>query len=201
MFDHLTPGHPYVFAAIVLAAIAQDDLTCIAVGFWISVGELSRWRALAALAACFLGTLLGDLGWFFGARYAGRIASKAIPARWLSSSKHVAAARGLLRRYGALAIVASRFLPGLRTPVQVLAGLGYARPIRACFYFTAAAAAYAPLFVGVSAAVGDRLQLQSLYHNYGRLGRLAVVGAAVAIWLLAWFVRHLAQRRVEQTAA
>lgn len=188
MMLELTPDHPLVLAAIVLAAIAQDDLTCITVGLFISAGELPTWPALAA---CFLGTLLGDLGWFFGARYAGRIASRAIPERWLSRSKRVDAAQGLLRRWGGPAIVISRFLPGLRTPVHILSGLVYPKPARACLYFAIAAAVYTPLFVGVSAMVGDRLRLESLYDSYGLSGRLAVIGAAVAFWGALWIARRI----------
>jgi membrane protein DedA with SNARE-associated domain len=69
---------------------------------------------------------LGDnLGFWVGRRYGPRAV-----ARLLLPPARVAQAQALMARYGARAIFAARFVPGLRTVARPLAGAGGLPPLR-----------------------------------------------------------------------
>src|SRR4051812_36332068 len=104
------------FASLMILATAtlvSEDLTCIAAGTYVAAGRL-HWGA--AIAGCFLGIYLGDLGLWVLGRFGGRAALE-----WGWVARRVPRER--LARYGewfdrhaAGTILAARLLPGTRLP-------------------------------------------------------------------------------------
>jgi len=179
-----------VLLVIVFSAILQDDLTCLVVGMYVSSGEVPL---LPALAACFIGTLLGDFCWFFSGRLLGIACLERSPIKWVVSTSHLARARKFFEKHGPPAILLTRFLPLIRTPVQVAAGV-FARRISPClFYFTMAAGLYAPLLVIGSALLGNAVNVYALYEQYGHF---ALLGVAVLVWLILLAIRLAMRAKV-----
>lgn len=188
--ETLTNSLSVVLLVIVVSAILQDDLTCLAVGMYVSAGDVTL---LPSLVACFVGTLLGDFFWFFSGRLFGTACLDRAPIKWVISSKHLVRAREFFEKHGPTTILLTRFLPVIRTPVQVAAGI-FASNVSTCvLYFTMAAALYAPLLVVGSALLGNAIDVDALYEQYGHF---ALLGVAVFLWLLLAAIRFVLRQRV-----
>lgn len=176
-FDVARQPLAIVLLAITLSAVVQDDLTCLVAGMSISTGQLS---VVPTLVACFAGTLLGDLLWFYSGRILGNACLQRAPVRWVVKPNHLTSAREFFEQHGPQAVFLTRFMPGIRTPVHVAAGLFTVQSGRCLTYFVAAVALYVPLMVGVSAWFGTAVNVRALYEHYGYFALLAI---AVALWL------------------
>ena len=185
---------PLQFLAVVIGAVVHDDITCIMVGVYAASGAIPLGPLLLA---CLLGTYIGDLGWFLLGRWTGSIAQRwQFIDRWMHDPK-VMQARQMLERYGSYVIIVSRFLPGLRTPVQLASGALYRDVPRACLYFLIAAGLYAPVLVGAVTFLGGQVDAASLYR---RFGHLALVATAAVVLVVIWLVRTGTQRFVAAAA-
>jgi len=128
--------HGYLAVALLMAAEnlfppMPSELIMPFAGFVAARGELDP---AGVIAAGTLGSLLGALPWFHAGRVLGheRLALLAERhGRWLTvTPAGLEAAQLRFRRHGALALVAGRLLPGVRTLIAVpagVAGLGLGR--------------------------------------------------------------------------
>lgn len=138
------------FAALVLGTFVSEDATCITAGLLARQGEL---HVAVAVLGSFLGIYLGDLGlWLLGKLLGGRLARRFAPDRF----ERVAA---WLDRRGAVALLASRFLPGTRLPLYVAAGMSGYGFGRFAGWTLLAAIAWTPLLVLGVALIGPALTL------------------------------------------
>jgi membrane protein DedA with SNARE-associated domain len=108
------------FLSLLFGTFVSEDLACITAGLLIQRGEIG---VGSAIGACALGIFLGDVGLWATGRLAGA-AALAWPrvARQLKR-RRVEDVRVWLEHHAAGAIVSSRFLPGTRMPLYVLAGV------------------------------------------------------------------------------
>lgn len=109
-----------LFISLILGTLASEDLTCLAAGLLIQQQQISGG---AAVVACALGILLGDVGLWGVGRVFGRVA---MSWGWIATrlpERRFEECRVALRRRAGPAIVASRFLPGTRTALYVTAGI------------------------------------------------------------------------------
>lgn len=89
-------------------------------GVFAAHGDLSLW---AVCLACFVGAVLGNsVGYWIGWRFGPAVFSH--PESRLFRPEYVERARAAFERYGALALVVSRFVPIVRTFVPTMAGAG-----------------------------------------------------------------------------
>jgi membrane protein DedA with SNARE-associated domain len=107
------------FLSLVVATFASEDLACIGAGLLIERGQVG---AVVGVAACTVGIFAGDVGlWGLG-----RLSIRVVPAwPWITRrlrSLYISGLRTWLERHAMRAIVASRFLPGTRLPLYLLAG-------------------------------------------------------------------------------
>jgi membrane protein DedA with SNARE-associated domain len=72
-------GGPWVFAALAVATLLTEDLTCIGAGLLVAQGALSF---APASAACFVGIFAGDMLLVLIGRTLGRQALRTAPLRW-----------------------------------------------------------------------------------------------------------------------
>jgi membrane protein DedA with SNARE-associated domain len=110
----------FTFFTLMFGTFVSEDLACITAGLLIRRGVIG---STAAIAACTLGIFVGDLGlWGLG-----RLFGRAVLAwSWVAGSlpsDRLRQLRAWLNRHAGQAIVASRFLPGTRLPLYVLAGI------------------------------------------------------------------------------
>ena len=108
------------FLSLVVGTFVSEDLACVTAGLLIQRGDIS---APAGILACTLGIFVGDVG-LWGA---GRVFGRAVVA-WPWVRRHLPQKRfselgSWLEGHAAGAIVASRFLPGTRLPLYLIAGV------------------------------------------------------------------------------
>ena len=108
------------FMSLVLGTFVSEDLACVTAGLLIQRGDIN---APVGILACTLGIFVGDVGLWA----AGRLFGHAVVA-WPWAGRHVQRDRSIelrswLERHAAGAIVASRFLPGTRLPLYLIAGI------------------------------------------------------------------------------
>ena len=128
-----------VFLALMLGTLVSEDLACVTAGLLIREGHIS---AATGVLACALGIVLGDMGLWALGRTGRRITRLKDVARWLE-------------KRAAVAIVASRFLPGTRLPLYVAAG-AMGVPFRTfALWTTIASAIWTPMLVLFSASFGE----------------------------------------------
>lgn len=175
--------------ALALATLVSEDLACIAAGVLVAQGAL---EFLPAAAACFLGIFAGDLLLVLLGRVGGRPALAARPlSRWIDPAA-VARAEGWIAREGAKLILTSRFLPGTRLPTYVAFGVLRAPLGTFAGWFACACALWVPLLVGAAFLLGETA-LRLLERWSAAVP--ALLGAALAAWLLAKLIVALASWR------
>ncbi len=117
----------------------------------------NRLDAVIGLSGCFLGIFLGDLGlWLIGHLAAAGLLRLSLVGRLLPAGR-----RGELRRWlderAAAALVAARFLPGVRLPLYLASGL-FGLPLRRFAYWTfLAALLWTPALVILAAHLGETI--------------------------------------------
>lgn len=153
------------------ATLVSEDLTCIFTGLLIAQGRLDF---VAGTAACFMGILIGDGLLFLLGRWLGRPALARAPLRWLVRPRAVHRASSWFEHKGGKVILLSRFLPGLRLPTYVAAGMLGQKIRTFFFYFMIAGLLWTPLLVGISTWAGNEV-LDALH---------AVEGYAVPVLVL-----------------
>lgn len=127
-----------IFVGLALATLISEDLACIAAGALVAAGTISFFEATLA---CLIGIVAGDMMLFYAGRAAGHRFAKGRSFQWIE-------------KYGGLAVVLSRFTPGMRLPTYLAAGAMAQSASRFAMWFFFAAAIWTPLLVGASARFG-----------------------------------------------
>jgi membrane protein DedA with SNARE-associated domain len=141
-----------LFLGLLLGTLVSEDLACISAGLLVREGRLGF---LTGVTACGVGILLGDVGLWA----AGRL-SRTAAGRWPVVSRHVARLpvddmRRWLEEHAALAMIASRFMPGSRLPLYVCAGIVGMSVRRFTTWAAIAVLAWTPILVWLATASGS----------------------------------------------
>ena len=180
-----------IVLSLLVGTLLSEDLTCVAAGLLIQHGELG---APTAVLACAIGIFAGDVGLWAAGWLCGRAALE-----WSWVSRHLQddrfrQLRGWLERHAAGAIVGSRFLPGTRLPLYVIAGLVRLPAPVFVLWALIGTALWTPPVVLFSAGLAGSLPSVPLPPAVGWLSP-AVPAAAVLLIL------HLARRLARTRAA
>ena len=170
-------GSPWILPLIVIATLIQDDLTCLMVASAVAAGEVDP---LPAATACLAGIWLGDIAWFLSARLLGQKLLTLWPFRVLITEEKLQQARERLEQLGIRSLFVSRFLPVVRTPLQVTSGLLARSTLPGCTTLLIAGVIYVAAFIGTASAVGQTDVVRDLYEQYGIL---ALVSISIVIWV------------------
>lgn len=168
---------------LALSTLASEDLACIGAGLLVAQGRMDF---TPATFACFLGIFIGDVGLYVVGAAFGRPALRRAPLRWLISEDAVTRAAAWFRERGARVVFISRFMPGLRLPTYVSAGVLRTGFVAFCLWFVLAGALWTPLLVGFSAWAG--LELGAAADQFGRF---ALWGLVLLVGGLLFFERLL----------
>lgn len=160
-------------AGFAVAGATQEDLACVAAGLLIAEGRVEGW---AAFLGCFLGTAGADAIWILVGRYFGRwILEHRWTARLVTPEQIDLAAQWATRR-GSSAVFFVRFLPGIRTPVQIAVGMLHLAPLQIAFWLVLAAFLHVSLLIGLSALLGravvDFLANEAYWIRWAALGAI-----------------------------
>ena len=162
-------------AALFAATFVSEDLACISAGVLIQRGELG---AGAGILACTLGIFAGDVGLWAVGRAFGRVSLK---WRWLSHVRALDDLQRWLDRHAAGAIVGSRFLPGTRLPLYVLAGVLRVPVTVFALWALIASVLWTPTLVLLTATLGDAF-VRTIAPAIGA-GWPVRIAAGVTLWI------------------
>lgn len=159
-----------------------EDITLIAAGILASpaVGSISF---VGAVIAGMFGVLMGDAFLYTLGRVYGRRAFQLPVIRSIMNPKRIALAERKIIRNSHLICFTARFLPGLRSPIFLTAGIMGVRPI--VFYGLDGFAALisVPLWVFVGYWVGENLDMAMKIAEKVQLSLAAVVITLIAVYL------------------
>jgi membrane protein DedA with SNARE-associated domain len=174
------------FAAVenVFPPVPAD--TVVALGSWLAAR--GQGSAFWAFLATWLGNVLGAAGMYVvGRRHGASWMRKRFPA--LGDEKNERRLRELHGRYGAGALVLSRFIPGVRALVPPFAGALRLSPVSTILSIAVASGIWYGLMSYLAFRAGaDWGALTRMVTHYGRLTAL-VAGAIVALGALGWWLR------------
>ena len=173
------PGLFVIMALIAIAVQASEDLALIGAGLLVSKGVLGL---LPALAACYVGMVLGDCYIYLLGRFFGRRALRKRPLRWFISQKKVDKQSHRFKENMFQLIFTSRFIPGARVAVYFAAGMLRTGFFRFTFIQALAALIWVPLLVGVSALFGQAFL--EWFEGHKNLALVSIVLVIVLLWIL-----------------
>jgi membrane protein DedA with SNARE-associated domain len=203
----LHPGYAVVFSVLVLCGFGlplPEDVVLV-------TGGLLAWRA-SDLEVATIGGLLSDVGLhtmvlfglagilvgdsiiYLAGRKLGQRLAEFRPLRRIITPQKLTEAEKLLRRRGAVVVIISRFLPGLRAPTYFTVGHAKVPYWEFLFFDGAAAAISAPLWVCLGfyfgSNIAEALRASARFSHY-ILAAILVVAAGLGIrW---WKKRRAAQ--------
>jgi membrane protein DedA with SNARE-associated domain len=180
------------FAAIenVFPPVPAD--TVVALGSWLAAR--GQGSALWAFLATWIGNVSGAaLMYFVGRRHGSAWMRKRFPA--LADEKNERRLRELHGKYGAGALVLSRFIPGVRALVPPFAGALKLSPLSTIVSIALASGVWYGLISYLAFRAGaDWSALTATITHYGRLTAL-VAAALVGAGTLVWWLRGRARAR------
>jgi membrane protein DedA with SNARE-associated domain len=178
-----------------LPIMLPGDVMVMYAGYQVSLESLEYWQALlgCVMAVTAGASILYGISRRYGvtliARYGHFVHCP--PER-------IESVRPIMTRWGVLAVIFGRHIPGMRVPITVLAGiLRFPYPL-----FVGGVAISTTIWAGFFLAVGIRLgpAVEGLTHPHGLIW-LALIAAVLGIGLTLLWWRRLARRGVIDRAA
>lgn len=168
------------FFSLMLATLVSEDLACIAAGLLIQRGQVD---VSSAVLACTLGIFAGDVGLWAAGRACGRaIFAWSKMARRLQPNRFHEF-RSWLERHAGRAIVVSRFLPGSRLPLYVIAGIVELPGLVFAGWALLGTLLWTPALVLLTAIIGDTF-IGRISKVIGSAWIAEIVAAVVIVLLL-----------------
>lgn len=182
------PPGAWIHAVLAATALAETlfpplpgDVLFVVLAGWCGGGALAAAASGAAGAA---GCLAGTILLLAAGRRLGRSRVRPFLLRHLGESR-LARAESLFERRGGPVLLASRFIPGIRSAVVVVAGYSGMKPFRAFCWAGGSALAWYALLAAAGAALGGSLRaVESLMRSYEIWFWTAL--CAVLLVVLAW---------------
>jgi len=175
------------FAAVenVFPPVPAD--TVVALGSWLAAR--GQGSAFWAFLATWVGNVLGAAAMYaVGRRHGTAWMHRRFPA--LGDAKNERRLRELHGRYGAGALVLSRFIPGVRALVPPFAGALRLSPVSTIASIAVASGIWYGLISYLAFRAGaDWNALMSMVTHYGRLSAI-VAAVMVAVGGAVWWLRH-----------
>lgn len=188
-------GYHAVFVALMVCGFGlplPEDITLTAGGV---IAGLGYANAHLMVAVGMAGVLGGDTLMFVLGRIYGERLLRWRWVAWLLTPQRYALVQEKFHRYGNRLMFVARFLPGLRSPIYLTAGMTRRVPFLRFFLMDMAAAAISvPLFVylGYYGAANHEWLLLWLGRGKAVIGLLVLVLAAI---IGVWIWRRLRRRR------
>jgi membrane protein DedA with SNARE-associated domain len=177
-----------------------EDITLVTAGILSALGSITIW---GAIAAGFFGVMAGDAFLYTVGRIYGRKAFKLRLVRSILTPRRIALAERKIVRNSHFICFTARFLPGLRSPVFLMAGIMGVRPV--VFYGLDGLAALisVPMWIFVGHWVGENLDLAFKVVERVQMSLAVVVFALVASYFgfRRWRKTRRAQRLMFYMAA
>ncbi|HEX7341419.1 MAG TPA: DedA family protein [Rhodanobacteraceae bacterium] len=185
-------GYIAVLLALLLCSIGAplpEDITLVAGGVIAGLGYANV-HLMCALA--FVGVLAGDLTMFaLGHHFGARLLRWRLVARLVTPARY-AIVQQKFERYGNRLLFAARFLPGLRTPIYITAGLTHRVPAwRFALFDGAAAVISVPVWVYLGYFGANNHAWLVTWMHRGQTGLWVIIGLLVTGLAVYWWLhRH-----------
>lgn len=170
-----------------------EDITLIAAGILTALGSISIW---GAMIVGIFGVLLGDAILYTLGRVYGRRAFQLPVIRTIMTPRRIAMAERRILRNSQLICFTARFLPGLRAPIYLTAGIMGVRPL--VFYGLDGLAALisVPVWIWVGHWVGENMDMGIKIADRVQFGLIAFFVVAIAGYLI--YRKQYKQRRAQR---
>ena len=157
-----------------------EDITLAAAGIISALGSIT---IFGAIAAGFLGVMAGDAFLYTVGRVYGRRAFALPMIRAIMTPRRIALAERKLMRNSKFICFTARFLPGLRSPIFLMAGIMGVRPV--VFYGLDGLAALisVPLWVMIGHFVGENIDVALKVVERVQLSLLGIVAAMIVFYV------------------
>jgi membrane protein DedA with SNARE-associated domain len=169
-----------------------EDITLIAAGILSAVGSITLW---GAVAAGFFGVMAGDAFLYTVGRIYGRRAFELPLIRTIMTPRRIALAERKILRNSHFICFTARFLPGLRSPIFLMAGIMGVRPLTFYTLDGFAALISVPIWVWVGHWVGENLDMA---FKLAERVQLSFAGAIAVLGLGYVMYRRIRKRRRAQ---
>lgn len=169
-----------------------EDVVLISGGILSARGVCNFW---ITTSVCMAGVLLGD-GIVFGI---GHRFGASVKSSWLFkrifTEKIDAKISGTFAKYGDKVVFMGRFMPGLRMPIFLTAGIYKVSPVKFFLLDGFAALISVPLWVWVGLIFGDNFEkLEKMIKSF-KFGLYGILGIMAVIFLVIYLIkRRLASR-------
>ena len=161
-------------ASLAAATLASEDLAAVSAAALAAGGHVNVYVATGAVTT---GIYVGDLLLFVCGRASSRVGflRRWIARRW--SREQLGELTRTLDQRLALAILASRFVPGTRLPLYVAAGVFSRRPAAFCAWTFVAVAVWTPLLVSGVLVAGQVFESSARWYvTWAPMAAVILVG-------------------------
>lgn len=170
-----------------------EDVTLIAAGILTAIGSIT---IPGAIMACFVGVLVGDGTMFFLGRIYGRRAFQLPLIRTIMTPKRIALAEKKVVRNSKFICFTARFLPGLRAPIFLTAGI-LGVPAYTFFSLDGAAALISvPLWIYLGHIFGENIEEALKFAE--RMEYFLFGGIVLGFLFYIWYQRRKKLKRAER---
>ena len=180
--------HKYGYFAVFIGTFLEGETILVMAGFFAERGYLDIYT-VAAVAA--VGAYLGHLFWFWlGRRYGVKLLD-----RFPKMKNHFGRGVRLFERYGALAIIITQWLYGLRLTAAIILGMSRISTLKFVAYEALSCGIWAAVITAAGFYFGHAIE--ALFGRVENIEKYALGGIAlVAIGL--WLYHQWKVRREEQ---
>jgi membrane protein DedA with SNARE-associated domain len=159
-------------------------------GFNIAKGKM---EFLPAIAAGTIGTVLGAFPWFYlGRQFSEERIKKLLDryGKWLRiSGKDIDKAQGWFTRFGPVAVLIGRLIPGVRTLISLPAGMAEMSLAPFLLYSTIGTTLWVSLLVYAGYLLGDNYEdIEGYLAPFSKIILGLIVGV-ILVWLLRKYLR------------
>lgn len=172
---------------IAASTLVSEDLACIAAG---TLAAQSQMSLPAAIIASLVGIVVGDLLLYVAGYFGGRAILRFRFANKYLTAEKLQNAEKWFQTRGSAIVVISRFVPGMRLPTYVAAGVLRMPALRFTLLLVIAAALWTPALVGISYYSGATLASVLVNRNSITFW-LGIALTFLLLWMLLAFARSL----------
>jgi len=158
-----------------------EDITLIAAGMLAAVGTISL---PGAYIAGYLGVMVGDTLLFFAGRKYGRKVFAIWPFKRIMTHERILQAEGWIQNWAKTICFVARFLPGLRAPIYLTAGVLKVKPSIFLFQDGLAALLSVPIWVYLGHWFGSNIDLALETAKKFQIGILVIVAIIILMIVL-----------------
>lgn len=169
---------PYllIFGMLLLCGFGlpiPEDVTIFAGGLLVYYGVCNLWLMIIV---CFAGVMVGDsIMWWVGNKYGRRLSKVWWLQKFISEERMQEASHRLNKRSGGKILFAARFMPGLRAPMFLTAGVLHVPFWKFFFWDGLAALLSVPAIVGAVYYWGDQIDQVVRWIKRAEYGIIAIV--------------------------